>query len=125
MAAAAGAQAVDGAADSAAGTAPAGASPGSVAPGATADSANPVDPDGSATAVVDGGAVYKLQIQPWGVVYVDGVDRGVSPPVKRLLLAPGRHTIRVANPNFQDRVLEIDTAGGDGRIAIDFRNDAP
>ena len=67
---------------------------------------------------------YKLQIKPWGTVYVDGVDRGVSPPVKRLLLAPGRHTIRVTNPNFHDRTLDIDSAGGDGRIAVDF-SDAP
>jgi len=69
------------------------------------------------------GNVYKLKIQPWGVVYVDGVDRGVSPPVKRLTLAPGRHTIRVTNPNFHDRVFDIDTASAGGQIAIDF-NDA-
>jgi hypothetical protein len=66
------------------------------------------------------GAGYRLQIQPWGTVYVDGVDRGVSPPIKRLVLAPGRHTIRVTNPNYDDRVLEVDATGGDGRIAIDF-----
>ena len=70
--------------------------------------------------VTPNGNVYKLQIQPWGVVYVDDVDRGVSPPVKRLVLAPGRHTIRVTNPNFHDRVLEVDTASGDGQIAVDF-----
>jgi hypothetical protein len=70
--------------------------------------------------VTPNGNVYKLQIQPWGVVYVDGVDRGVSPPVKRLVLAPGRHTIRVTNPNFHDRVLDVDTATGDGQISIDF-----
>jgi len=69
------------------------------------------------------GNLYKLKIQPWGVVYVDGVDRGVSPPVKRLTLAPGRHTIRVTNPNFHDRVFDIDTASAGGQIAIDF-NDA-
>jgi hypothetical protein len=51
---------------------------------------------------------------------VDGVDRGVSPPIKRLQLAPGRHTVRVTNPNFQERVLEVDTAAGDGRIVVDF-----
>ena len=67
-----------------------------------------------------GSASYKLQIQPWGTVYVDGVDRGVSPPVKRLVLAPGRHTVRVTNPNFHERTLEVDTVQGDGRIAIDF-----
>lgn len=65
--------------------------------------------------------VYKLQIQPWGTVYVDNVDRGVSPPVKRLLLSPGRHLIRVSNPNFQERVLEVDTATGPGLIEVDFR----
>ncbi len=70
--------------------------------------------------VTPNGNVYKLQIQPWGVVYVDDVDRGVSPPVKRLVLAPGRHTIRVTNPNFHDRVLEVDTATGDGQITVDF-----
>lgn len=70
--------------------------------------------------VTPNGNLYRLQIEPWGVVYVDGVDRGVSPPVKRLTLAPGRHTIRVTNPNFHDRVLEIDTASGDGQISVDF-----
>jgi hypothetical protein len=68
-------------------------------------------------------ATYKLQIQPWGIVYVDGVDRGVSPPVKRLVLTPGRHTIRIANPNFHDRVLEVDTSAGNGSIAVDFSDE--
>lgn len=69
-------------------------------------------------------ASYHLLIQPWGVVYVDGIDRGVSPPVKRLVLTPGKHTLRIANPNFHDRVLEVDTSAGGGRIAVDF-NDEP
>jgi hypothetical protein len=70
--------------------------------------------------VTPNGNLYKLNILPWGVVYVDDVDRGVSPPVKRLTLTPGRHTIRVTNPNFHDRVLEVDTASGDGHITVDF-----
>jgi len=91
-------------------------------PGAPPSPAAPAVPAEAASeeAVPDGGAAYRLQIQPWGTVYVDGVDRGVSPPIKRLALAPGRHTIRVTNPNFQDRVLDVDTANGDGRIAVDF-----
>jgi hypothetical protein len=68
-------------------------------------------------------ATYRLHIQPWGVVYVDGVDRGVSPPVKRLVLPPGKHTIRIANPNFHDRVLEVDTSAGGGQIAVDFSDE--
>jgi hypothetical protein len=70
--------------------------------------------------VTPNGNLYKLNILPWGVVYVDDVDRGVSPPVKRITLTPGRHTIRVTNPNFHDRVLELDTASGDGHITVDF-----
>jgi hypothetical protein len=91
------------------------------APAPAVSQAQPA-PDAALPGVVvtPNGNVYKLQIQPWGVVYVDGVDRGVSPPVKRLVLAPGRHTIRVTNPNFHDRVLEVDTATGDGQISIDF-----
>lgn len=75
--------------------------------------------------VTPNGNVYKLQIQPWGTVYVDGVDRGVSPPLKRLTLAPGRHTLRVTNPNFQERVIEVDTATSDGQISVDFTADTP
>jgi hypothetical protein len=33
------------------------------------------------------------------MVPVDGVDRGASPPLKRLTLAPGQHTVRIVNPN--------------------------
>jgi hypothetical protein len=75
---------------------------------------------GATAAGPAGSATYRLHIQPWGVVYVDGVDRGVSPPVKRLVLPPGRHTIRIANPNFHDRVLDVDTSAGGGQIAVDF-----
>jgi hypothetical protein len=71
-------------------------------------------------AAAPGSATYRLRIRPWGVVYVDGVDRGVSPPIKRLALPPGRHTIRIANPNFQDRVLEVDSKGGNAQISADF-----
>jgi hypothetical protein len=75
-------------------------------------------------AAAPGSATYRLRIRPWGVVYVDGIDRGVSPPVKRLVLPPGKHTIRITNPNFQDRVLEVDTKGGNAQISADF-NDEP
>jgi hypothetical protein len=78
----------------------------------------------AANAVPASGASYRLRVQPWGVVYVDGVDRGVSPPVKRLALAPGRHMLRFTNPTYQDRVLEVDTGNGDGVIAVDFNDEA-
>lgn len=55
------------------------------------------------------GTTYKLFVRPWATVYVDGVERGVSPPLKRLVLAPGEHTIRLVNPNFRDRVIKLES----------------
>jgi hypothetical protein len=64
---------------------------------------------------------YKVMIKPWGTVYVDGQDRGVSPPVKRLVLAAGKHTVRIVNPAYPDRVLRIEAGcSADGKIAHDF-----
>ncbi len=39
-----------------------------------------------------------LDIKPWGNIVVDGISKGASPPMKRLPLAPGTHTIEIQNP---------------------------
>jgi hypothetical protein len=63
----------------------------------------------------------KLVVKPWGTVYVDGVERGVSPPLKHLTLPPGRHTVRVVNSNYRDRVIHIDAGKtGASRIDVNF-----
>jgi hypothetical protein len=52
---------------------------------------------------------------------VDGTERGVSPPLKRLSLPAGRHTVRIVNPNFRDRVIRVGAGRhGPGRIDVDF-----
>jgi PEGA domain len=64
---------------------------------------------------------YKLMIRPWGTVYVDGDERGVSPPLKKLSLPAGRHTVRVVNPNFPDRLIRVEAGKHvSGRIEVDF-----
>lgn len=66
-------------------------------------------------------ANYKLLVKPWGTVYVDGKERGVSPPLKTLVLAPGKHEIRIVNPAFPDHVMTIDIAKQkSGKITHDF-----
>jgi len=74
---------------------------------------------------VPGKASYQLQIVPWGVVYVDGVDHGVSPPLRRLALTPGRHTIRITNPKYRDTILEFESAQttSNGKIIVEFADD--
>lgn len=66
-------------------------------------------------------ATYKLVIKPWGMVHVDGVDYGASPPLKRLRLAPGQHTIRIVNPSFPEHTVTVNAVkGGSAVIEMDF-----
>jgi serine/threonine protein kinase len=51
--------------------------------------------------------VFKLAVQPWANVYVDGALKGVSPPLKRLMLPEGKHQIRLVNPSFPDHTVDI------------------
>ena len=39
-----------------------------------------------------------FDIKPWGNIVVDGISKGASPPMKRLNLPPGPHTIDIQNP---------------------------
>lgn len=52
-----------------------------------------------ATSAVKPGIV-KLAVQPWGEIYVNGSRRGVTPPLKSLSLAPGKHRIEIRNGQF-------------------------
>jgi hypothetical protein len=81
----------------------------------TAPAADSGQARGAGGTVVNG-TTYKLVIKPWGTVYVDGVDRGVSPPIKRLTLAPGQHTIRIVNPSFPEHIMTVDAGAKETMI---------
>ena len=73
-----------------------------VAPTAAAVVAPALDPSANASntapaAVVASGTI-SLDIKPWGNIVVDGISKGASPPMKRLSLPPGTHTIEIQNP---------------------------
>jgi non-specific serine/threonine protein kinase len=70
------------------GTTPTNAVP-TVVAGGTTPPASPPAPPGNGRVV--------LNIRPWGQVFVDGADRGVSPPLKSLSLRPGIYNIEVRN----------------------------
>jgi hypothetical protein len=78
-----------------------------------------------APGAVPGNAIYQLQIKPWGTVYVDGVERGASPPMKRLVLTPGPHTVRITHPKHRDSILEFESAQttSNGKIIVDFNQE--
>lgn len=54
----------------------------------------------------------KLAIQPWGEIYVDGSKRGISPPLRSLNLAPGKHRIEVRNGEFAPYKETIEVKSG-------------
>ena len=53
-------------------------------------------------------ATLLLTVKPWGEVYVDGTKIGVTPPLKRFELPPGRRLITITNgslPRYQSRLV--------------------
>ena len=53
------------------------------------------------------GAYLRLSIHPWGNVFIDGVDKGVSPPRVRIWLSEGEHSIVIENlgsPDYSTKV---------------------
>jgi serine/threonine protein kinase len=53
-----------------------------------------------------------LDIKPWGNVFVNGVAKGPSPPMKRLSLAPGTYTIEIKNDAGPSVVRTIEVLPG-------------
>ncbi|MEW5768969.1 MAG: protein kinase [Pseudomonadota bacterium] len=51
-------------------------------------------------------------IAPWGEVHVDGKQVGITPPLKSLKLAPGRHSVEIRNATMQPYRTHIDLAPG-------------
>jgi hypothetical protein len=58
-------------------------------------------------------AVVALAIEPGGEIVVDGVSRGRTPPLTRIEIPPGRHTIEIRHPPQQPLVLRLDLDPGE------------
>jgi hypothetical protein len=55
-------------------------------------------------------AVIEFTIKPRGDIYVDGVLKGTAPPLARLEVRPGPHTIEIVYGKFTPVQLEVDLA---------------
>ena len=70
-------------------------------------------------------ASYRLAIRPWGTIFVDGAEHGVSPLLKKIALPAGKHKIRIVNPGFPDFQTEVNLARNKtGTIEHDFAADS-
>lgn len=56
----------------------------------------------------------RVDIRPWGEVWIDGRPRGVSPPLRQLSLPPGRYAVTVRNPAGPDHRLDLQVVAGQG-----------
>lgn len=64
----------------------------------------------------------RLNVLPWGEVYVDDRKYGVAPPLRDVALKPGSHRIEIRNPGFASYVQLVDVkAGEEIRIRHQFR----
>jgi hypothetical protein len=76
-----------------------------------------------AVAEVAATATASFAISPWGEVHIDGKMRGISPPLRNVDLAPGRHRIEIRNADFPPHVEIVDAKSGSRiRIRHKFQN---
>ena len=48
-----------------------------------------------------------IAVAPWGEVFLDGKNQGVSPPLDGLYVTPGEHAIEIRNTTFPPYTLKI------------------
>jgi serine/threonine-protein kinase len=63
------------------------------------------------TRVAASTGTVQLAISPWGEIEVDGKALGTAPPLTRLSLPVGHHTVTVRNGDFAPLVRSIDVDG--------------
>jgi serine/threonine-protein kinase len=64
--------------------------------------------------------VVQLALSPWGQVEVDGKPMGTSPPLTRLTLSSGNHTITVRNSDFPAYTTTV-TVDGESPVTLRHR----
>jgi non-specific serine/threonine protein kinase len=55
----------------------------------------------------------RFALVPWGEVWVDGVKRGPSPPLKSLKLSVGSHRIELRNPGLPSVMRKVEVKKGE------------
>jgi eukaryotic-like serine/threonine-protein kinase len=58
-----------------------------------------------------------LAVTPWGVVYVDGIRKGISPPLTEIKLTPGKHVVEIRNTTFRTYRQSVNLRG-EGSVKI-------
>jgi len=89
------------------------------APAAQAASASAASSSAAAAPPPTTGTL-SIAVQPWATIYVDGVQKGITPPLKKLTLPLGEHEVRLENPNFPAHVQKVTV---DARKPVTIKHD--
>jgi len=54
--------------------------------------------------------VLQLAVSPWGEVEIDGAPAGIAPPLSRLDLTAGRHTVVIRNADFPPHTATVEVS---------------
>lgn len=73
-----------------------------------------------AAPAADGEGFVALAVSPWGEVVVNGATRGVSPPLTRLALPPGVHSVEIRNGAAPPLTARVEVRPGQ-TIALQHR----
>jgi class 3 adenylate cyclase len=57
-------------------------------------------------------ATLNIVALPWAEVFVDGTRQGVSPPIRAILLRPGKHRVELRNGSFPAHVQTVELKPG-------------
>ena len=58
-------------------------------------------------------ALISISVAPWGEIYLDGRMQGVSPPLAKMMVVPGRHEIEIRNTAFPAYIHRIQVKAGE------------
>ncbi|MGU7784997.1 serine/threonine protein kinase [Burkholderia sp. PU8-34] len=85
-----------------------------------ATTAMPPAPNAIAPELPPETVAVRFRVRPWGDVYVSGVRRGASPPLRSVSLSPGTYQIEIRNGTLPPmrRTVKIDP--GSKPISIDY-----
>lgn len=75
---------------------------------AAASPATPVAPPRARATPASGLQSVRVNLLPWGEIWVDGRKLGVSPPLREIQLAAGRHRLELRNASFDTHVVDIE-----------------
>jgi serine/threonine protein kinase len=58
-------------------------------------------------------SVIRLNVKPWGEIFVDGATKGISPPMKALNLPAGEYSIEIRNGDFAPHSQKLIVKAGE------------